>query len=127
MKTSTLAIAFALEFSPVSFVYAGPCHDHSLGHSYGTPAKLDDKGIIIAASNGVKAIIKQKQLIEGKSLDEAWGNTPNSAKSISKKGNGYSVVKFDSKDAKKTLYVLLSDVGEIYDANFSGEFSGLKD
>lgn len=89
--------------------------------------KIDDKGTIAAASKAVDAIIKQKQPVEGAALDAAWSATADANKKISKKGNGYYVVSFDNKAAGKTLYVLLSHSGELYDANYSGKFEGLKE
>lgn len=122
MKILTLIISFTLILLSASLSYAGPGH----GHSHGAPVQLDDKGLISAASQGISAIVKQKHQIEGKALDEAWINTPDSEKSISKKGRGYSIVKFENKITKQNLFILLSDAGQVYDANFTGQFSGLK-
>jgi len=72
-------------------------------------------------------MIKQKQPVEGVPLDAAWGNTDAADRKISKKGSGYYIVSFDIKAAGKTLYVLLSDAGELYDANYSGKFKDLKE
>ena len=133
MKTSIFIFSATITFFTISLAYAGPghdhnhSHDHNHGHSHSAPKKLDDKGLIAAASKGVNAIVLQKLEIDGELLDESWSNTADAAKSVRKKGAGYSIVKFDKKDSKKSLYVLLSDIGEIYDANFSGEFSDLKD
>lgn len=133
MKLSSLIISFSVFLSTTSLAYAGPSndpshgHEHSHGHSHAAPAKLDDAGIINAASKGVAAIVKQKQAVEGKELSQSWSGIPDAAKSISKKGRGYSIVKFEDKEAKQNLYVLLSDSGEIYDANFSGTFPNLKE
>ncbi len=130
MKLAPLAAALLLATAPVA--YAGSGHDH--GHSHGgsthshdkAAKKIDDKGAIAAASKGVAAIIEQKKPVEGAALDAAWSTTADADKKISKKGNGYYIVSFAGKDTK-TLYVLLSDAGEVYDANYSGKFEGLKE
>ena len=120
----------ALVLFVASTAYAGPSHHHEHGHdhghSHGTQTKLDDNGAIAAASKGVSAIIGQKQLIAGAALDAAWEKTASTAKSVSEKGKGYFIVKFDSQDTGKSLYLLLSDAGEVYDANYTGQFAGLK-
>jgi len=125
MKTYILITALALVFSTIPNAYAGPGHDHS--HSHAHEVKLDDKALLAAASHGVSAIIKQKHEIDGSPLSEAWAETPEAAKSFKKKGPGYSIVKFENKGKNKALYILISDAGQVYDANFSGEFIGLKE
>ncbi|SFM04627.1 DUF6488 family protein [Nitrosomonas communis] len=136
MNIQTLALAFALTIITIPLAFAGSDHDHGHSHSHGDNThthshgsqtkKLNDKGALAAASEGVAAIIEQKQPVEGELLDEAWGNTPEEGKKISKKGKGYYIVSFDNKVSNKALYVLMSDTGEIYDANYSGKFDGLK-
>lgn len=127
MKILALFISLTFVLSIPLLSYAGPGHDHGHdhGHSHGAPSKLDDKGLIAAASVGVTAIIQQKIKVEEKLLDGSWATILETAKSVSKKGHGYAIVKFN-KDSEKALYILLSDIGEIYDANYSGEFVGLE-
>jgi len=129
MKLATLTAALLLATAPATYAGSGHDHGHSHGgstHSHGEEAKkIDDKGAIAAASNGVAAIIEQKHQVEGSALDAAWATTADADKKISKKGNGYYIVSFAGKDSK-TLYVLLSDAGEVYDANYSGAFEGLE-
>jgi hypothetical protein len=43
-----------------------------------------------------------------------------------KKGSGYYLVSVLNTVEEKTLYVLMSDAGEVYNANFTGEFDGIK-
>lgn len=132
MNIKTLVYAIALVIITIPLVYAGPDHDHSHGHGDGKHThshakKLDDQGALAAASEGVTAIIKQNHPIEDTLLDSTWGNTANVDQKISKKGSGYYIVSFNNKESGKVLYVLISDTGEIYDANFSGRFDGLED
>jgi hypothetical protein len=111
----------ALFTTPLAF--AGPGH----GHSHGAPrAKIDDAGAMKAATKGVEAIVEKKHLIDGSVLGADWGKVAEEDKTISEKGNGDYIVKFDNKATSKALYVLLSDVGAVYDANFTGKFEGLK-
>lgn len=59
-------------------------------------------------------------------LAKTWMSLPAENVAISKKGPGYYIVAVQNESDKKTLYILMSEVGEVYDANFSGEFKGLK-
>lgn len=130
MKLVTFSAVLLLTTAPAA--YAGSDHDH--GHSHGgsthshgeAAKKIDDKGAIAAASKNIAALIEQKKPVGGTALDATWATTTDADKKISKKGNGYYVVSFAGK-ATKTLYVLLSDTGELYDANYSGKFEGLKE
>ncbi len=133
MNIKALAFAFTLAITTTPLAYAGSDHDHGHSHGDGTHThskqanRIDDTGALIAASKGIAAIIEQKQLVEGSLLDGTWGNTLDADKKISKKGKGYYIVSFDNKASNKMLYVLISDTGEIYDANYSGKFEGLKE
>lgn len=130
MKIATVALTALLTLSTAPLAFAGPGHEHNHGaggHTHGSQSqKIDDKTAIATASKGVAKIIEQKQPVEGVALDAAWANVTEGNKKISKKGNGYYIVSFAGENAK-TLYVLLSDAGEVYDANYSGKFEGLKD
>jgi hypothetical protein len=45
---------------------------------------------------------------------------------LDQRGSGYYVVSIVNTVEKKTLYVLMSHTGEVYDANFTGDFEGLE-
>lgn len=59
-------------------------------------------------------------------LPQSWLNLSVDHASMHKKGKGYYIVKLDNTKEKKSLYVLMAISGEVYDANFTGEFKGLK-
>lgn len=59
-------------------------------------------------------------------LPESWVSIPKENVAIYKKGKGYYIVSVLNEGEKKTLFVLMSDSGEVYDANFSGAFNGIK-
>lgn len=59
-------------------------------------------------------------------LKPSWkGLSPETVK-IASKGEGYYVVSVENKVEGKTLYLLISTMGDIYDANFSGSFPKVK-
>jgi hypothetical protein len=59
-------------------------------------------------------------------LPQSWLDIPAAQISLHKKGKGYYIIKLDNSEEKKSLFVLMAISGEVYDANFSGEFKGLK-
>ena len=58
-------------------------------------------------------------------LAESWAAVAKENIEIYKKGQGYYIVSLRNSDEQKTLYVLMSDGGEVYDANFDGTFNGI--
>ncbi|EDY86770.1 conserved hypothetical protein [gamma proteobacterium HTCC5015] len=59
-------------------------------------------------------------------LPNNWKATPATAAKIHKKSSDYFIVSVANATEAKTLYVLISSDGEVYDANFTGEFDGLE-
>ena len=59
-------------------------------------------------------------------LDASWSRVPRDAMKIHEKRKDYIVVSIRNKSEAKTLYVLMSPAGEVFDANFTGEFQGLE-
>jgi len=59
-------------------------------------------------------------------LSKTWTSIPVNNVATSKKGNGYYILSVLNESEKKTLYVLMSSSGEVYDANFTGVFEGIK-
>jgi Family of unknown function (DUF6488) len=123
MKRISFVAIFALLMTAATNLYAGPGHSHDLPER----AKIDDQGAIAAASKYVPLMIARKTPVEGAELDAEWGTTADENKAISKKGQGYYVVSFNNPAKGKMLYLLLSDTGELYNANFTGTFIGLNE
>lgn len=59
-------------------------------------------------------------------LDKSWGSVPAKNTAIAKKGEGYYIVSVLNDSNQKNLFILMANDGEVYDANFSGEFEGIK-
>lgn len=59
-------------------------------------------------------------------LAKTWASVPAENATISKKGKGYYIVAVFNESEKRTLYILMSDQGEVYDVNFTEEFKGIK-
>ena len=98
-----------------------PANTHPGGH--GDIVLKDHQAISVAYS-----IIKQFTQLDpglgfGK-LDNSWSKLPEAAKRVHQKHHDYFIIAFTNQD--KTLYVLMSVSGDVYDANMTGEFEGLK-
>ncbi|MBT5165709.1 MAG: hypothetical protein HOM46_00470 [Nitrosomonadales bacterium] len=93
---------------------------HGGGH-----AKIKESQVIEYSDKNIASIVRQQIEIEGKKLDKSWLNISKSNKKIYKKGEGYYITTFKNDTNNKTLYILLSEAGELYDANYSGKFEGL--
>ena len=117
MKKSLLLCMAIIFSAQLAFAHDG---EHHYGES------INKEEAIIAASEGINAVISQGIEIKGIELDESWGDIPLADKSIVKETDSYYIVSLKNAKQDKTIYVLLSDKGEFYDANYSGEFSGLQ-
>lgn len=96
-----------------------------LSHGGGHGPVSEKRAIIIASQVSQQFTIQDPGLGFGK-LSTGWSNLPEEAKRIHVKGDGYYIVALENTAESKTLYILMSVGGEVYDANFSGEFPGLK-
>lgn len=89
-------------------------------------AVLDEKSAVKAAVDGIKSLIRQGLPVDGSLLEPQWAQVPDEDTKVSRKGKGFYIVSILNKqDEGRELFVLISDRGEIFDANFSGEFEGL--
>lgn len=58
-------------------------------------------------------------------LPQSWLSIPTKDITLHKKGNGYYIIAVENKSNQKTLYVLMSWEGEVYDANLTGDFGDI--
>lgn len=94
-------------------------------HMGGHDPVSEKEAIYIASQISEQFIDMDPGLGFGK-LNKSWNVIPDENKRIFKKGNGYYIVGIENKREGKTLYILLSILGEVYDANFTGVFPDLK-
>ncbi len=59
-------------------------------------------------------------------LDKSWIGLPVEAARIHVRAEAYYIVTVLNRAEGRSLYVLMSDGGDVYDANFSGEFPRLR-
>ena len=59
-------------------------------------------------------------------LADSWNSLTEAELTVHKKTEDHYIIAVVNPEEKKTLYVLMSNSGEVYDVNFSGEFKGIK-
>lgn len=81
-----------------------------------------------AQSNGLK-VAKVFSDIDAElgfgKLPASWSELTSAQSTLHASGAGYYIVAVENKAEGKTLYVLMSNTGDLYDANFTGEFPKL--
>jgi len=99
--------------------------DHDHVHDFYLPQIISESVAVIIAQRAASRMSKTDVGLGFGQLSESWSAIPDDGLSIYKKGSGYYVVSVRNDTEKKTLFVLMSNVGEVYDANHSGEFKGI--
>ena len=92
--------------------------------SHGAPIS-DEKAKTVAVSVAHHFAGKDPQLGFGK-LSESWAKVTEAQSQIAKKRDGYLILQLTNPESDKTLYVLMDNSGEVYDANLTGDFDGLE-
>ena len=96
-------------------------------HEHQEPRVISESVALIVAQRATTSMSRKDAGLGFGQLQESWSAVPKEDLVIHKKGSGYYVVSvLNKKEEKKTLYVLMSDSGEVYDANFTGEFDGIE-
>ena len=101
-------------------------HSQNLLAHGGGHGPISEPKAIDVASFAVNQFINFDAGLGFGKLDKSWNKISTDEKRIHRKGDGYYIVSANNKKEGKTIYVLMSIGGEVYDANFSGEFPGLK-
>lgn len=116
-RTTKTRLALALAALLAAAPFAGA---HEGGH---TPIP-ENAAKEVAGMVAGKLSEKDRGLGFGK-LDASWKQLPATAISIRKKGQDYYIVDVTHAGEKRTLSILMSSAGEVYDANFTGTFPGI--
>jgi hypothetical protein len=111
MNIQMIILSTFLVLSP-STVFA-----HMGGHD-----EINEVDIIPMATEHVTALTSQGVEIKGiGKLDPSWGQVPEKNKNF-KRDKGAYIVTFKHPKEDKTLYLLMSPSGHLYDANYTGQF-----
>ena len=104
-----------------ALAFSGQAFSHGGGHD-----RISEIEVVgIAKYVAMKLTEEERGMGFGK-LDESWKELPEDKVGISKSGPGYYVVALEHEDEERTLYILMSETGSVYDANFSGKFKGIE-
>lgn len=101
-------------------------HDHDHSHGHAAPRVITDQQALAVSIGASKRLTTHDAGLPFGLLPESWGKLSQDNASISSKGNGYYIVSVKNDAEKKTLFLLIGTNGNVYDANFTGEFKGLK-
>ncbi|MFT5391134.1 MAG: hypothetical protein ACI8PT_001326 [Gammaproteobacteria bacterium] len=94
------------------------------GHSHAPPIN-DEQALDVAAGTIQQLTAKDVGLGFGK-LDPSWNALARGAKRIHAKEKRYYIISAQHEKEARTLYIFMSPRGEVYDANFTGKFQGIK-
>jgi len=95
-------------------------------HGYEPPREISESVALIIAQRATTSMSKKDSGLGFGQLNESWSEIPSKDVSMHKQGKGYYVISVLNKKEEKTVYVLMSNFGEVYDANLIGEFDGIE-
>ncbi len=98
-----------------------------LAHSDHAHAPITSGKAIAIAGAVVENLASQDVGLGFGQLAKSWVGIADNHISVHSKKKDYYVVSVVNPKEKRTLYVLMSVAGEVYDANFTGVFKGVND
>lgn len=111
------------------FVLAGllGCTQYTLAHEDHEHSYITESDAVVVAQKTVATLTQKDAGLGFGKLPTSWAALPAGKVKLHKNGMGYYIVAAQNDAAGKTLYVLMSsEDGEVYDANFTGEFKDLE-
>ncbi|MFT5137300.1 MAG: hypothetical protein ACI8XV_002340 [Arenicella sp.] len=115
-----VSLLFSLLLSITQYATAHGDHEHQ------EPRVISDAVALIVAQRAVTSMSRKDAGLGFGQLSDSWSTVAKQDMAIYKKGTGYYVASVLNKNEAKTLFLLMSDSGEVYDANFSGQFDGIE-
>ncbi|UUA72083.1 DUF6488 family protein [Cellvibrio sp. QJXJ] len=112
------------------FVLAGllACTNQVMAHADHEHTYITETAAVEVAQKTVKSLTQKDAGLGFGKLPASWASLPADKVKLKKNGTGYYIVSAANETEGKTLYILLSsEDGEVYDANFTGEFKNLKE
>ena len=97
----------------------GPARAHD-GHDH---SYITETAAITVGKNYSMQLIGTKGEFDADNLPESWREVPVKNAKLYKNGDGYYIVSVENQKVQKTLYVLMTSNGDVYGANFTGEFA----
>lgn len=119
MKTLLFLLFTAVLISPHQAAAHGD-------HEYQEPRAISEAVAFIVAQRASISMSRKDAGLGFGQLSESWSAVPDEDLSMHKKGAGYYVVSVFNKSENQTLYILMSETGDVYDANLIGIFDGIE-
>lgn len=117
MKTLISVLLFGTLCSiPAAMAHEG--HDHSFITEPAAMVVGKDYSVQLTENDGGFGFGK---------LPESWRKVPAKNTKLHRNGDGFYIVSVTNDAEQKTLYVLMTSNGDVSNANFTGEFEGLKE
>lgn len=106
-------------------LFAAFITQQAFGHGNHRPPVTQDQALAIAVeiSQGFAGV--DPQLGFG-TLPESWKDVGVADAAVHQRGQGYLILKVINPADEQSLYILMSDEGEVFDANLTGKFKGLE-
>ena len=95
-------------------------------HSDHSHRTISDTDALSVASNVVKSLTSRDAGLGFGKLSQSWASLPAKNTVINRRGSGYYIVSVINENEQKTLYILMSSSGEVFDVNFFGVFEGIE-
>ena len=99
---------------PITSAIAHQGHDHSY---------ITETAAVAVGHDYSVGIVGKKGEFDAGNLPESWREVPLNKAKLHKNGEGYYIVSVENPKVQKTLYVLMTSNGDVYGANFTGEFA----
>jgi hypothetical protein len=115
-----------IPFLFASLFFATQPADAHGDHEYEQPQVISESVAFIIAQRATTSMSKKDAGLGFGQLNDSWSELPKKDLSMHKQGKGYYVVSVLNRKEEKTVYVLMSHFGEVFDANLIGEFVGIE-
>lgn len=97
---------------------------HALAHPGGHGPVNEDQALAIA-ENVARRLADEDLGLGFGQLKPSWKELPAGSVRVHTRGEGYIIMAVENKMEGKILFVLMSENGSVYDANFTGTFKRL--
>ena len=115
------------KFASIVLVSLLACTHQVMAHDDHEHAYITEGAAIVVAQKTVVTLTQKDAGLGFGKLPASWAALPAEKVKLHKNGTGYYIVSAKNDAEAKTLYVLMSsEDGEVYDANFTGEFKDLE-
>jgi hypothetical protein len=115
-------------FAPLVLAGLLACTNQVMAHADHEHAYITETAAVAVGQKTVVSLTQKDAGLGFGKLPSSWAALSADKVKLKKNGTGYYIVAATNDAEGKTLYILMSsEDGEVYDANFTGEFKNLKE